>query len=313
MKKIIPTLAIFIILFTILGKDVFSADTWTFTESPIKTVHTYNTETECNIERNKFLAKPIRQDAGPCVLQKTAEIPKTTTTTNPKTTTGTTQTTTTTTNSPKATTTETTQTTTTTTNSPKATTTETTQTTTTTTQDSATKYWSYYRSDKRDLSGEVFTKEGDCMTASSNNPFADKTQFDSTWQNCFLSDKSGKPIAQDEYSFRETGGALNVTPQQNVVTDLDKYRLLAPFAGFTEAPEQVGDYLNKIFILAIGLCVALAVLMMIIAGVQYMGEESIFGKVNAKGQIKNALLGLLIALSAYALLNTIDPRLLVIL
>jgi lipoprotein-anchoring transpeptidase ErfK/SrfK len=172
------------------------------------------------------------------------------------------------------------------------------------------KYWSYYRSSQRDLSGEVFNSETDCMTASSNNPFADKTSFDSTWQNCFLSNKDGKPTASDEYSFRETGGAISVTPQRNVITDLDKYTLLAPFVGFTEAPEQIGDYLNKIFILAIGLCVALAVLMMIIAGVQYMGEESIFGKVNAKGQIKNALFGLLIALSAYALLNTVDPRLL---
>ena len=89
-----------------------------------------------------------------------------------------------------------------------------------------------------------------------------------------------------------------------------EYKMLAPFAGFTEAPKNIGEYLNKVFVIAIGLCAALAVLMMIIAGVKYMGEESLFGKVNAKEQIKNALLGLLIALSAYALLNTIDPRLL---
>jgi hypothetical protein len=105
--------------------------------------------------------------------------------------------------------------------------------------------------------------------------------------------------------------AINVdTQKSNSSNDTHKYTLLAPFAGFTEAPENVGDYLNKIFIIAIGLCSALAVLMIIIAGVQYMGEESIFTKVNAKKQIQNALFGLLIALSAYALLNTIDPRLL---
>lgn len=90
----------------------------------------------------------------------------------------------------------------------------------------------------------------------------------------------------------------------------DKYKLLAPFAGFTEAPDNIGEYLNKIFMIAIALCGALAVLMIIISGVQYMGDESIFGKTNAKQGIQNSLFGLLIALSAYALLNTIDPRLL---
>jgi len=88
------------------------------------------------------------------------------------------------------------------------------------------------------------------------------------------------------------------------------YKLLAPIGGFTEAPENIGDYLNKIFLIAIGFCGALAVLMLIVTGIQYMGEESVFGKVNAKGKIGDALIGLFIALSAYALLNTIDPRIL---
>ena len=303
MKNIITTLAIFIILFAVLEKDVFSADTWTFTESPIKTIHTYNTETECNVERNKFLAKPLRQDAGPCVLQKTPEIPKNITT-------GTTQTTTTTTNNPKASTTGTTQTTTTTTNNPKASTTGTTQTTTT--QDSITKYWSYYRSDKKDLSGEVFMDEASCMNASSNNPFADKSRFDTTWQNCFISDKNGKPLEEDTYYFQDTdNGIIQVNPRvAKSKPSWEKYTLLAPFAGFNEAPENVGDYLNKIFVIGIALCGALAVVMLVVAGILYMGEESIFGKTKWREQMKNALFGLLIALSAYALLNTIDPRLL---
>ena len=62
--------------------------------------------------------------------------------------------------------------------------------------------------------------------------------------------------------------------------------------------------------IGIGLCGALAVLMMILAGIQYMGEESIFEKSKWRESFKNAIFGLLIALSAYALLNTIDPRLL---
>jgi hypothetical protein len=78
----------------------------------------------------------------------------------------------------------------------------------------------------------------------------------------------------------------------------------------TTAPTNIGDYFNKIFLIAIGLCGALAVVMIIISGVQYMGDESIFGKTEAKAGIRNALLGLLIALAAYVLLNTINPDLL---
>lgn len=103
----------------------------------------------------------------------------------------------------------------------------------------------------------------------------------------------------------------DITPQSgSSSTPPTVYKLLAPIGDFKEAPENVGDYLNKIFLIAIGLCGALAVLMLIIAGIQYMGEESIFGKVDAKGKITDALLGLGIALAAYALLNTIDPRIL---
>lgn len=183
---------------------------------------------------------------------------------------------------------------------------------TTNPQEEAQKSWSYYRSSQRDLSGEVFVDEASCMNASSNNPFADKSRFDSTWQNCFISDKNGKPLEEDTYYFQNTdNGTIQVNPRAaKSKPSWEKYTLLAPFAGFEEAPDNVGDYLNKIFIIGIALCGALAVVMLIISGIQYMGEESIFGKSKWREQMKNALYGLLIALSAYALLNTIDPRLL---
>lgn len=92
--------------------------------------------------------------------------------------------------------------------------------------------------------------------------------------------------------------------------DNDVYNLLAPLPGLTTAPDNVGDYFNIIFKIAIGLCGVLAVIMIVIGGIGYMGSESIFGKVEAKSRISAAILGLLIALGAYALLNTIDPNLL---
>jgi len=42
----------------------------------------------------------------------------------------------------------------------------------------------------------------------------------------------------------------------------------------------------------------------------YMGKDSVFGKVEAKKKIVDAIFGLLLALGAYALLNTINPDLL---
>lgn len=90
----------------------------------------------------------------------------------------------------------------------------------------------------------------------------------------------------------------------------DVYTLLAPIGGFTEAPNNIGEYFNKIFLIVIGLCGLLAVIMIVIGGIQYMGDESIFGKTEAKSRIKMAILGLIIALGAYALLNTINPDLL---
>lgn len=88
------------------------------------------------------------------------------------------------------------------------------------------------------------------------------------------------------------------------------YNLLAPIGKLTTAPTNIGDYFNTIFLIAIGLCGALAVIMIVIGGIQYMGDESIFGKTKGKEQITSAILGLLIALGAYALLNTINPDLL---
>lgn len=106
------------------------------------------------------------------------------------------------------------------------------------------------------------------------------------------------------------------TPDVQSVTGIttpdasNTYTLLAPIGGMTTAPTNIGDYFNKIFLIAIGLCGALAVIMIVIGGVQYMGDESIFGKTKAKDQITNAILGLLIALASYVLLNTINPDLL---
>lgn len=109
-----------------------------------------------------------------------------------------------------------------------------------------------------------------------------------------------KPVDFKPISGTETGESIKK----------DVYTLLAPIGNFKTAPENIGDYFNTIFNIAIGLCAVLAVIMIVVGGVQYMGDESIFGKTEAKDRITKAIMGLLIALGSYALLNTINPQLL---
>ena len=69
-------------------------------------------------------------------------------------------------------------------------------------------------------------------------------------------------------------------------------------------------YLNVMINLFIGICAVLAMIMIIMGGIQYMTSELISGKEAGKEQVTHAVLGLLLALGAYAILNTINPDLL---
>jgi lipoprotein-anchoring transpeptidase ErfK/SrfK len=103
-----------------------------------------------------------------------------------------------------------------------------------------------------------------------------------------------------------------ITPGGGTTPGGSEYTPLAPLPGM-EKKENIssfGNYANLIVKLMIGICGALAVIMLIIGGVMYMGDESVFGKTQAKEQMSRAILGLLIALGAWVLLNTINPDLL---
>lgn len=68
-------------------------------------------------------------------------------------------------------------------------------------------------------------------------------------------------------------------------------------------------FVNALYNISIGVAALLVVVRIIIAGVQYMLSEIVTSKEKAKGDIKNAILGLLIILAAVTLLNTINPEL----
>ncbi len=73
---------------------------------------------------------------------------------------------------------------------------------------------------------------------------------------------------------------------------------------------ELKDYIPGIFKLAIGLSAVAAVLMIVIGGFQYISSDAIMGKKDGKERIKNAVFGLVLVISAWLILNTINPNLL---
>lgn len=70
-----------------------------------------------------------------------------------------------------------------------------------------------------------------------------------------------------------------------------------------------GDYLKRVYEIGIMVTITLAVLYLVIGGFGYMtSSTSITNKEGAKSKMTNALLGLLLALLSYVILNTISPQ-----
>lgn len=101
------------------------------------------------------------------------------------------------------------------------------------------------------------------------------------------------------------------------------YTLLAPLPGLgldgssqtietdpQKNPCPFGYYLNIMIKLFLGICGVLAVIMIVMGGVQYMTSELVSSKEEGKKSITNAIFGLILALAAYLILNTINPDLL---
>jgi hypothetical protein len=119
---------------------------------------------------------------------------------------------------------------------------------------------------------------------------------------------------------RPVGGYTVPVSSISDIKNNTTYTLLAPIPGMPNCMDwsgenpnclgnDIGKYLNIIFKLIIGVCIALAVIMLIVYGFLYMGEESVFGKVEAKSKMISAIFGLIIAIGAWTLLNTINPAL----
>lgn len=74
--------------------------------------------------------------------------------------------------------------------------------------------------------------------------------------------------------------------------------------------QPLAHYLNLMLRIFIGLCAVLAVVMVVRGGLEYMMSELVSSKEEAKSRITGAVMGLILALGSYAILNTINPNLL---
>ena len=89
------------------------------------------------------------------------------------------------------------------------------------------------------------------------------------------------------------------------------YAPLIQVPGFTDGlTNGFSEYVNYLYATAIAIGALLAVVKIIVAGVKYMTSEVVTSKGDAKKDIQGALLGLLLILGAYIILNTINPQLL---
>lgn len=83
---------------------------------------------------------------------------------------------------------------------------------------------------------------------------------------------------------------------------------LAPLPGFTGTPD-LGQWLESLFTILIVIAGLLALIMIVVGGITYLTSESFGEKGKGKGYIINAITGLVLALGAWVILNTINPEL----
>jgi len=92
-----------------------------------------------------------------------------------------------------------------------------------------------------------------------------------------------------------------------------EYNLLTPLPNVETTPGSgkatASSYIKGIFQLIIAVAGLLAVIMIIFGGIKYMSTDAFSGKSEARATIEHAIWGLLLAMSAWLILNTINPNL----
>lgn len=88
----------------------------------------------------------------------------------------------------------------------------------------------------------------------------------------------------------------------------EPYSLLQPIPGIQKT-SSITDYINRLVPFVIMLAAVLALVQIVVGGMEWALSEAISSKQEGKERITMALLGLLIALLSYLILNVINPDL----
>jgi len=105
-------------------------------------------------------------------------------------------------------------------------------------------------------------------------------------------------------------GTLHAQSNTNQETP---YVPLEPLPGLTVTRDgtetiDIVQYLPNLIKLAIGIASALCVIYIILGGFEYIASDVVFKKEEGRKRIQNALLGLLLAIGSWVILNTISPN-----
>jgi hypothetical protein len=99
--------------------------------------------------------------------------------------------------------------------------------------------------------------------------------------------------------------------QRAEAADVQTYTLLEPFRGVTSVSPSSPTYYTEVYTTLLILTVTLAVLMIVVGGIQYSASSvSPSLKNEAKSRISSAVGGLILALVSWLILQTINPEIL---
>lgn len=90
---------------------------------------------------------------------------------------------------------------------------------------------------------------------------------------------------------------------------LSAYTLLEPLGETTKVGNNPGEYFATLYKIGVGIAGVLAVLMLVIGGIEYITSIAIGSKEDAKKRMWAAVGGLLLTLLSWLILNTINPNL----
>src|SRR5947207_2309437 len=99
---------------------------------------------------------------------------------------------------------------------------------------------------------------------------------------------------------------------QSAITDIGGYKLIVPLPGVPGAtsPTNLAEFVLYIYRWLMGFVALAAAVMLVYSGIEYFFAAGNPGRANkAKDQIMRALLGFMVVLGSYLILNTINPSL----